>query len=309
MSSDAQTPQKGVVVKHDNGFDGDLQGQTVLVTGTTKGGIGHESARGLGNAGATVLVHARNQQAASGTADALAQRGNGRGHYVAVAGDLGSLAGVHALAAAVRDAAPTGLHGLVNNAGAGFAQRSLSPDGYEMTIAINHVAAAALTEDLLGLLKAGADTLGASSRVVNMTSFIEARGKFVEDWTYPGRYSQFQAYADAKLLNLAYTYAQSRRLAGEGITCNAVSPGSVKSGFGDKAGGTFKTMQMLINPFIGPPANGARGCIRLMVDPALSRATGGYYSSAKLKKSSQPSRDTNLQDKIYDDTQRLLHRI
>ena len=309
MSPDARTRQTSVVAKHDNGFDGDLHGQTVLVTGTTKGGIGHESARGLGDAGARVLVHARNQHAASGIANELARSGNGEGHYVAVAGDLGSLAGVHALAAAVRDAAPMGLHGLINNAGAGFAQRTMSPDGYEMTIAINHVAVAALTEDLVDLLKAGADGLGVSSRVVNMTSFIEARGKLVEDWTYPGRYTQFQAYADAKLLNLAYTYAQSRRLAGEGITCNAVSPGSVKSGFGGKAGGTFKAVQLLINPFIGPPAKGARGCIRLMVDPALCEATGGYYSSAKLKKSSQRSRDTHLQDKIYDHTQRLLHRI
>ena len=31
----------------------------MLVTGTTKGGIGHETAQGAGNSGATVLVHAR----------------------------------------------------------------------------------------------------------------------------------------------------------------------------------------------------------------------------------------------------------
>ena len=45
--------------KFDAQFAGRLDGQTVLVTGTTKGGIGHETAQGMGNSGATVLVHAR----------------------------------------------------------------------------------------------------------------------------------------------------------------------------------------------------------------------------------------------------------
>ena len=47
---------------------------------------------------------------------------------------------------AVHDATPKGLNGLVNNAGAAFSSKALSPDGYERTIAINHVALAALTE-------------------------------------------------------------------------------------------------------------------------------------------------------------------
>ncbi len=44
--------------KFDAQFAGRLDGQTVLVTGA-KGGIGHETAQGIGNSGATVLVHAR----------------------------------------------------------------------------------------------------------------------------------------------------------------------------------------------------------------------------------------------------------
>ena len=65
---------------------------------------------------------------------------NGNGRYLPVAGDLGSLAGVRELVDAVHVAAPKGLNGLVNNAGAAFASKALSPDGYERTIAINHVA-------------------------------------------------------------------------------------------------------------------------------------------------------------------------
>ncbi len=124
--------------KFDAQFAGRLDGQTVLVTGT-KGGIGHETAQGIGNSGATVLVHARRAHEARRAADLLVTNGNGR--YLPVAGDLGSLAGVRELVDAVHAAAPKGLNGLVNNAGAAFASKALSPDGYERTIAINHVRA------------------------------------------------------------------------------------------------------------------------------------------------------------------------
>jgi NAD(P)-dependent dehydrogenase (short-subunit alcohol dehydrogenase family) len=283
-----------------------LDGQTVLVTGA-KGGIGYETAQGIGNCGATVLVHARRDEDARRAVDLLGRNGNGKGRYLAVAGDLGSLAGVRELVDAVHEAAPKGLNGLVNNAGAAFSSKALSPDGYERTIAINHVALAAVTDGLLDLLRKGATEFAAPSRVVNMTALIESRGKPIMDWTYPGKYKQIQAYADAKLLALMYTYAQARLHAGEGVTFNAVSPGAVKTSLGSKAGGPFKVIQALTNPFVGPPEKGSRGCVRLMADPELATATGGYYSSAKLKKSSEQSRDQNAQDRVCEQTGRELH--
>jgi NAD(P)-dependent dehydrogenase (short-subunit alcohol dehydrogenase family) len=80
-------------------------------------------------------VHARRADQARRAADLLAGNGNGKGRYLAVAGDLGSLAGVRELVEAVRQASPKGLNALVNIAGAAFAAKALSPDGYERTIA------------------------------------------------------------------------------------------------------------------------------------------------------------------------------
>ena len=50
--------------KHPSPSGPRMRGQTVLVTGTTKGGIGYETARLLGDEGATVLTHGRTQKAA-----------------------------------------------------------------------------------------------------------------------------------------------------------------------------------------------------------------------------------------------------
>ena len=249
--------------KFDAQFAGRLDGQTVLVTGT-KGGIGHETAQGIGNSGATVLVHARRADDAQRAVDLLVNNGNGKGQYLPVAGDLGSLAGVRELVDAVHEAAPKGLNGLVNNAGAAFSSKALSPDGYERTIAINHVALAALTDGLLDLLRKGADDFAASSRVVNMTALIESRGKPITDWSYPGKYKQIQAYADAKLLALMYTYAQARRHEGEGLTFNAVSPGAVKTSL-PSAGGHLpmrpadKELTQAVRALRDPRSWGRRG--------------------------------------------------
>ena len=292
--------------RFDAQFAGRLDGQTVLVT-SAKGGIGYETAQGAGNSGATVLVHARRADYARQAVDRLVSNGNGKGRYIPLAGDLGSLAGVRHLIDAVHQVSPKGLYGLVNNAGAAFSTKALSPDGYERTIAINHVALAALTSGLLDLLRKGADDFASPSRVVNMTAVIESRGNLITDWSYPGKFKQIQAYADAKLLALMYTYAQARRHEGEGLTFNAVSPGAVKTTLGSKAGGPFKIIQALTNPFIRPPEKGSRGCVRLMADPMLATATGGYYSSAKLKKSSEKSRNRDAQDRVYEQTEHELH--
>ena len=291
--------------KFDAQFAGRLDDQTVLVTGA-KGGIGYETALGAGNSGATVLVHARRADYARLAVELLVSSGNGKGEYIPLAGDLGSLAGVRQLIDGVRHVSPKGLNGLVNNAGAAFSSRALSSDGYERTIAINHVALAALTDGLLDLLRKGADHVASPSRVVNMTAVIESRGNPITDWSYPGKFKQIQAYADAKLLALMYTYAQARRHEDEGLTFNAVSPGAVKTSLGTKSGGPFKTIQALTNPFIPPPEKGARGCVRLLADPELVTATGGYYSSAKLKSSSEKSRDRDAQDRVHEQTEHEL---
>ena len=64
--------------RFDAQFAGRLGGQTVLVTGAN-GAIGHETAQGIGNSGATVLVHARSGDHARRAVDLLTSNGNGAG--------------------------------------------------------------------------------------------------------------------------------------------------------------------------------------------------------------------------------------
>jgi NAD(P)-dependent dehydrogenase (short-subunit alcohol dehydrogenase family) len=282
-----------------------MRGRVVLVTGATSG-IGLATVASLGEAGSTVLVHARTQARAVATVLELRP---GAGRYIPVSGDLGSLAGVRDLAAQVSHAVPDGLHVLVNNAGAAFPQGALSPEGVERTIAVNHVAVAALTTALLGPLRAGAARTGRPSRVVNLSSSVEKRGnRSLRDWSYPDGYGQIQAYCDAKLINLAYTYALADALAGSEVTVNAADPGNVATNFGHSAGGVFKVVQVFGRPFLASARKGARTSIRLAGDPALDGSTGGYYRGAELGTSSAASRDADFREFVYRRTAAILEQ-
>ena len=291
------------MTKHTRTF-GSLEGRTALVTGAAAG-IGTATAVALGDAGATVLVHARSAQTAVEAVRALSEE-SPSGIFTPVHADLGSLAGVHELANQVREGAPNGLHVLINNAGAAFSERKLSPDGVERTIAINHLAVAALTDDLLDLLTESAKHSGQPSRVVNLSSFIHKKGEAVTDWTYPEKFKQMSAYSDAKLLNLIYTYALAAQLDKATVTVNAADPGQVKTGFGKKAGGFMGLIMKAMGPMLASPEKGALSSVALATDPELGANTAGYVIAGKLTDSSKSSRDATLAHQVWTQTQAKL---
>ncbi|BFU41787.1 SDR family NAD(P)-dependent oxidoreductase [Krasilnikovia sp. MM14-A1004] len=290
-----------------------MTGRVVLVTGATSG-IGRATATALAAAGATVLVHARTKARAQSAVEefnrargSASESAGASALFVPVVGDLGSVAGVRDVAAEVRRAAPGGLHVMINNAGAAFPQRGLSQDGVERTIAVNHIAVAALTRELLGLLRDGAATAGRPSRVVNVSSSLESRGNpHLADWSYPDRFSQFQAYCDAKLINLAYSYVLAAAVAGSGVTVNCADPGSVATSFGRNGGGLFRVIQTLGRPLLATPEKGARTSIRLAADPALDAESGNYYRAGEPYASSAASRDAAFQELVGRRTAAML---
>jgi NAD(P)-dependent dehydrogenase (short-subunit alcohol dehydrogenase family) len=272
--------------------------RTVLVTGAS-GGLGRATAQALARAGDRVLVHARTEERA--VAAALEVGG------VPVWADLGSVGGVQQLAGQVVAAAGGELHVVVNNAGGASARRDLSPEGVERTIAVHHVASAALTAALLPALRGGAAAAGRPSRVVNLSSAVERFGRRLTDWSYPGRFSQLQAYCDAKLLSLAFTYALAGRLDPREVTVNAADPGNVATGFG-RNGGVFRLFQGPARFLLASPEKGARTSVALAGDPALDGQTGRFHAKTRPAVSSATSRDPGYGGQVLADTVRLLER-
>ena len=279
---------------------------TALVTGAT-GGIGFSVASSLAGLGWTVLVHGRSAQRAR---EATARMGDVPGRLVPLDADLETRAGVARLVEQVRGAAPDGLDVLVNNAGAAFDRRRLTPDGVERTVAVNHLAVAELTRDLGPLLESARGRSDSPARVIMMTSYLEARARPVQDWAYPSDWTQLRAYAASKLLNLAYTYALAERW-GERALVYAVDPGAVRTGFQRSAGGSLRVIGLLGAPLMTSPHRCARTVVAVATRPVAH--PGGSYIRAvravdtgRVRLSSARSRDRAYQRDVYDATHRYL---
>ena len=256
--------------------------KTILVTGSTDG-IGRETARKLGAAGARVLVHGRTRDKAERAAAALRDE-SGRDAFEAVAGDFASLDEVRALAADVARRHPR-LDVLVNNAGIYARERAVSADGFELTLAVNHLAPFALTHLLIDALGGG--------RVVFVSSGVHYRVGALDfdDLDRARAWDGYDAYADSKLMNVLTAFELARRLQPRAIAVNAMHPGIIGTkllhrGFGGSGGAEV--------------ARGAAGEVKLAIDPALEGVTGRYYDQTAESHASAVAQDRALQTRVYD---------
>jgi NAD(P)-dependent dehydrogenase (short-subunit alcohol dehydrogenase family) len=160
---------------------------------------------------------------------------------------------------------------LLNNAGAFFAKREESPEGIEMTWALNHLNYFLLTDLLLDVLKASAP-----ARIVNVSSGAHTGAKQInfDDVEFKKGYSRWTAYGHSKLANVMFTYELARRLAGTRVTANALHPGFVATGFGHNNGGLMRTVVNVAQKIAAKkPAQGAATSVYLASSPQVAEVT------------------------------------
>jgi NAD(P)-dependent dehydrogenase (short-subunit alcohol dehydrogenase family) len=274
-----------------------MEGRVCLVTGATRG-IGRATALGLARLGADVHLVARDRVRGEAALAEVRRAGGGR-HSLFVA-DLASQASTRALAEEARARLP-GLHVLVNNAGAIFTRRTLSPDGIEMTLALNHLGYFLLTALLLDRMRASAP-----ARIVNVasTAHVGARVDF-DDLQGERGYGAWKAYGQSKLANVLFTRELARRLAGSGVTANCLHPGVVATGFGRNGSGPLSWGVRIAAPFLLGPARGARTSIYLASAPEVENVTGEYFARCRVAAVSDAARDDATARRLWEASLRL----
>jgi NAD(P)-dependent dehydrogenase (short-subunit alcohol dehydrogenase family) len=192
----------------------DLSGRRAIVTGGASG-IGVETARALAGAGAEVLLAVRDVAAGERVAGEIA------GNVGVAPLDLANRASVEGFAAAWRGP----LHVLVANAGVmALPELTLSPEGWEMQFAVNHIGHFRLAA---GLLEAMSAAGGARIAAVSSSAHLGSPVVF-EDVHFAAReYRPLLAYAQSKTANVLFAVEASRRWAERGITANALMPGRI----------------------------------------------------------------------------------
>jgi NAD(P)-dependent dehydrogenase (short-subunit alcohol dehydrogenase family) len=208
--------------------------------------------------------------------------------------DLAVQAEVRRLAHEVRDGFGQ-LHVLVNNAGAFYRQRRESADGIEMTLALNLLAPFLLTNLLLPTMQACAP-----ARIVNVSSTVHRIVRIdFDDLEGKKRYSGMRAYGRAKLGLILVTYELARRLAGSGVTSNALHPGVVATNIGQAYGKAYECVLPLFGLVTKSPQEGARTAIYLASSPEVDGVTGRYFVEEKAVRSSPASHDAAAARRLW----------
>ncbi len=287
----------------------DQAGRTILVTGTTLGGLGHHTSLELARRGARVVLAGRTEARLTETEEAIrAEVPAALLEQLTV--DLSSLASVRAAAAAAGGLGP--IHVLVNNAGVMGTPEHRTEDGLELQLATNHFGPFLLTGLLLPQLVASE-----GARVVTVSSQFHRYARSAplgEPRSQQGRYSRWPTYAQTKLANLLFTYELERRCreAGLPVMALAAHPGfagthlAANGQYGRSSGGIASILDATVKAVSQSAAAGAW--------PSLMAATadlpGGTYcgpgglgemsGAPQVTTSNKRSRDVSAQRRLWE---------
>ncbi len=264
--------------------------RVILITGASTG-IGKAGALELGRWGWKVFVHARSAARGNPVLDELKQAAP-NADFSLVTGDVSSMAEVKSLAEQVKAQTQT-LDVLWNNAGLMLNERKVSVDGWEMTMAINHLAPFVLTRELLPLIE---QTQG---RVITTSSGAHMMGSFNwDDWMdEKSAYRSFKAYSKSKLANILFTRELAHRVSAKGITAHCYHPGFVRSEFGkqtrgQQSQGSFYPRWMETLFTIDSEAGADTG-VFLAEDPSAKNSNGKYWQKRKVRRTKSFDNDSN----------------
>jgi NAD(P)-dependent dehydrogenase (short-subunit alcohol dehydrogenase family) len=279
--------------------NGGMEGKVVLITGGTSG-IGKAAATALAAMGAGVVVTGRNRERGEAALREI-RRASGSEKVSLMLADLAVQAEVRELADSFRERHDR-LDVLVNNAGLIQSRRTETPDGIELTLAVNHLAPFLLTNLLLDLLKASAP-----SRVITVSSEARRQAQIdFDDLQSERRYRAFPVYGMTKKANILFTYELARRLEGSGVVANCVHPGGVNTNFGDNNRSPGILLFRAFKPFMRTPEQGADTVIYLASSPEAAALNGKYLTDREEVSPAEP-RDAVAQKRLWEISEALTH--
>ncbi len=251
----------------------DLHDQSFLVTGASSG-IGLAVVELLATRGARVIAAARSAERAGSALDAVRARvPHARISFLHL--DVADFSSVRRAAAQVLSESQ-GLDVLVNNAGVAVTS-GVSPDGFDLTYATNHLGPFLLTNLLLPRIREAPH-----GRIVNVSSKAHLSVRRI-NWSGLERSTTpttggLGDYAQSKLMNVIHAKELALRLAGTSVRTSSLHPGVVASNVWRAAP---RPMQWFFKLFMLSNAEGAATPLYCATAPELNDVSGRYYDKSR----------------------------
>ena len=271
--------------------------RVAMITGGNSG-IGFATVRKLAEKGFVVILASRNQKKSAQAIERV-QASNPNAQIESIPLDLASFASVRQCVSEFQLKGYP-LHVLINNAGGSVPgkQASFTEDGFELTFGTNHLGHFLLTYLLLEDLKRSAP-----ARVITVSSELhnpDHAGGPAPDFDYENLkgekdYHPQIFYRNSKLANMWFAYELQRRLAGTGVTSNAVCPGFVPAAIAARRKSPlarfFYAQIMSRMPFARSLEQASSSYLVAATAPNLEGIGGKFIVDGKEKRSSDESYD------------------
>lgn len=189
---------------------------------------------------------------------------------------------------------------LINNVGAIFMNRILTPEGIEKTFALNHMSYFIMSSRLINHY----DNL----KIINVSSAAHRNIKLnTSDLQNRLNYSGWHAYKRSKLANIYLSYELHRRYSEKGHTINCLHPGVVNTNFANNNSFIYKIAASIIKYFGISSSEGAKTPVYLATNNDIADISGLYFDNCYPKKTSLISYDVSIAQKLWDYSEILLN--
>ena len=271
-----------------------LAGKVCVITGATSG-VGLEAGRILARYGAKLVIVARNAQKAVQLQGQL-RKDHGADVDIVIA-DMSVLEQVRKAASEVLARCPR-IDILINSAGIYCTSRTYTPEGFETTFCVNHLAPFLFTSLLLERMKESAP-----ARIIQVNSDGHRfNGLNPDDLDWKRRiYTGLRGYGASKTAQLLTVWELSDMLEGTGVTINAMHPGDVRTNIGNNNGPLYRFfLHNFTWHFLRDPKMSGDAIYYLAASPELKGVSGRFFHMTNEEKPARHALDRKMGKRIWE---------
>lgn len=273
-------------------------GGAIIVTGAS-GSLGAEIVKSLLRKNFSVIMACRNLQKGEAVRTEILKEFSGKENFVSLEElDLASFASIYKFVENISNK-NIKLAGLMNNAGTLNRTFTLTPEGFENTIAVNYIGIFLLTKLLIPMLEEGAGI----TNVVSMTTNPKRIEKDMFDFS-PEKFKQLRSYGQSKTALMLFTASLAENHEGK-FYINAGDPGVVDTEILRLNRWFDSLADLLFRPLIKTPRKGAIP----LVNAQLSKETGKLFLGNTHKNIPKEYAQHPLKEWLWEETERRIAEI